>query len=92
MSLLGRLGLPFDAAPTGSLGDGVYAIRDGIVNLYVVVAGAMAIAIDAGQNPRRVARAWARQLARLPVRPDQVAAVFVTHADSDHVGALGLMP
>ena len=88
MSLLSRLGLPFDAAPTGPLGQGVYAVRDGIVNLYLVIGGEAAIAIDAGQNQRRVAHA----LAKLPVGSDAVAAVFLTHGDSDHVGALSLMP
>ncbi len=71
---------------TGPRAEGLWAIRDGNVAGYVISDGHTSIAIDAGMRRDRFARA----LATLPVDPDTVDAVYLTHSDRDHVGALDL--
>lgn len=72
--------------PTGPVCDGVQAICDGIVNLYVVQAPKGLICFDAGWSDGRVRQGF-RQLG-LDTR--DVAAVFATHLDWDHVRCAGL--
>ncbi len=68
---------------------GVYAIKDdSYINFYMVKSGNSFIAIDSGQNLNIVKN----ELSRLNLDPLKVAAVFLTHTDTDHVGALGLFP
>lgn len=65
---------------------GVYAVRDQYVNLYLVGCPQGLIAIDAGIDSGRVAAG----IARLGLKPADVAALFLTHTDTDHVGAADL--
>ena len=68
---------------------GIYAIKDeSYINFYVVKSGSGLIAIDSGQNQNNVKN----ELTKLNLDPLKVAAVFLTHTDSDHVGALGVFP
>ena len=73
---------------TKEIADGVYAIADGYVNLYLIKAGESYIAVDAGNNADHVQK----ELSRVNIDPKRVAAVFLTHSDSDHTAGLGLFP
>jgi glyoxylase-like metal-dependent hydrolase (beta-lactamase superfamily II) len=68
--------------------DGLYALRVTMVNMFVIRRGDTVIALDAAMSPGRLAREWRK----LPIGPEAVQALFLTHADPDHVGGLGLMP
>lgn len=71
---------------TGQLTEDVFAIKDKYVNLYLVRDGNDFIAFDAGIKPGTVRS----QMKKLGIDPDRVRAVFLTHTDSDHAGALSL--
>ncbi|MBI4978854.1 MAG: MBL fold metallo-hydrolase [Spirochaetes bacterium] len=71
---------------TGRIVDGVYCIKGMRVNCYAVSNKAGFILIDAGDNKDAVAAA----LASLSIDPARVTAVFLTHSDGDHTGALPL--
>jgi glyoxylase-like metal-dependent hydrolase (beta-lactamase superfamily II) len=71
---------------TGEIVTGVYSIRDSIVNLFLVKGANRYIAFDSGNDPKVVRR----ELKKLNIDPADVAAVFLTHGDSDHTGGLPL--
>ena len=71
---------------TGLITDGVYAVKDGYVNMYIMKKGDDCVAIDAGQD----ADAVSRELTKTLIDPGTVKAVFLTHTDNDHVAALRL--
>lgn len=71
---------------TGEIIPGVYAVKDGYVNFFLLKGTDVFIAIDAG-NSADVAR---EEIQKLAVDPRKVAAVFLTHSDQDHVAALEL--
>jgi len=73
-------------AETAAIVDGVYAVKDSYVNLYVVRGATRAVAFDAGNDPENVRKG----LQSLKIDPGDVAAVFLTHGDSDHTGGLPL--
>jgi glyoxylase-like metal-dependent hydrolase (beta-lactamase superfamily II) len=81
---------PFHTLATGPVADRVYAVRTraGVVNMYVYVAGEALIAVDSGAAAPQVRREWAK----LPLRIEAVAAVFLTHGDRDHIGGLACFP
>lgn len=66
--------------------DGIYAVQDTYVNLFLIKGDNRYIAIDAGNNAARVQQA----LDRLQIDPQKVAAVFLTHSDADHIAGLSL--
>ncbi len=72
--------------PSGRILDNVYAVRDGHMNFYLIQRGDRYIAIDAGQNLSGVER----ELIRMNIDKNKVIAVFLTHTDRDHAGALRL--
>ena len=74
------------ALETGEITDGIYAVKDKHVNLFLVKGRDGYITIDAGDNAEQITR----ELRRLKIDEEQVKAVFLTHTDRDHVAALGL--
>lgn len=66
--------------------NGVYAVKDGFVNVYLVKGNDGYIAVDAGNDVETVKR----EMQKLSIDPSKVVAVFLTHTDLDHVAALGL--
>ena len=74
------------ATETGEVLPNVYAISNRQVCFYIVKTDQKYIAFDAGGKSSMSAM----ELSRLNINPEDVAAVFLTHTDSDHVAALGL--
>jgi hydroxyacylglutathione hydrolase len=71
---------------TSQITNDIYAVKDGIVNMYLIKDGNEYIAIDAGQKKRVIKD----EFQKLGIDPDQVRAVILTHSDFDHVGAISL--
>jgi len=71
---------------TKEIVQGVHSIRDSKVNLYLVKAAGRYVAFDSGTDSGRVRR----EMGKLNIDPFEVAAVFLTHGDSDHAGGLAL--
>jgi hypothetical protein len=69
---------------TGQVAPNVFAVKDGIVNLYLMDFGDGYVAFDAGSDPAVVLQ----EMASLSIQPDEVKAVFLTHSDFDHTAAL----
>jgi glyoxylase-like metal-dependent hydrolase (beta-lactamase superfamily II) len=76
------------AVPTAKVADGVFAIQDKFVNVFLVKDGDDCVAFDAGNEMKTVERG----MTALKLDPGKVKAVFLTHTDGDHVGALKLFP
>lgn len=74
------------ALDTAKVVDGVYAVRDDYVNMYVVKKQADIVAIDAVQD----ADVAKKEVAKIGIDPAAVKAVFLTHTDYDHAGAITL--
>lgn len=64
----------------------VYVVQDSFVNMFLIRNDDEYIAIDAGADADHVRQ----ELDRLNIKREQVVAVFLTHTDTDHVGALNL--
>ncbi|MBU0491997.1 MAG: MBL fold metallo-hydrolase [Chloroflexi bacterium] len=77
-----------DPAPTGPVAEHVYAVKDGMVSMFILTNGESVIAIDAGNGEASV-RA---ELQKLPISPESVTHLFLTHSDGDHVGGLACFP
>jgi hydroxyacylglutathione hydrolase len=89
--LIAALGIKFKAElskmhplETKEIISGVYAINDGIVNMFLVKGKKGFIAVDAGNETERIQR----EMKKLNIDPEEVTAVFLTHSDSDHVAAV----
>ncbi|MDR0796263.1 MAG: MBL fold metallo-hydrolase [Tannerella sp.] len=76
----------FPTTETGHIVDNIFVIKDGFANLFIIKDDTQSIVIDCGNNPAIVAE----EMGKLGINPDNVAAVFLTHTDGDHVGALSL--
>jgi hydroxyacylglutathione hydrolase len=73
---------------TGQVAENVYAVRVRDVNMFIYADGEHAIAIDAAY----AGGALREELKRLPISPDSVTHLFLTHTDVDHTGGLDLFP
>lgn len=74
---------------TGQVTDHIYALKDSYVNAYVIgSADSGYILIDAGNKSKNIKAA----LASLNIDPARVKAIFLTHTDGDHVGAIPFFP
>ena len=71
---------------TGEVIPNIYAVSNRQVCFYIVKTNQKYIAIDAGGNSDMSVQ----ELNKLNITPEDVAAGFLTHTDSDHVAALGL--
>ncbi|PKN73428.1 MAG: hypothetical protein CVU52_07140 [Deltaproteobacteria bacterium HGW-Deltaproteobacteria-10] len=69
---------------TKEIAAGVYAINDGIANMFLVKGKDEFIAIDAGNETKNIQR----EMKNLNIDPRKVTAVFLTHSDRDHVAAI----
>jgi len=77
-----------DFAPieTGHIVDNILVLKDDFANVFIIQDSAQYVVIDCANNLETVAG----QLGKLGINPDNVVAVFLTHTDGDHVGALRL--
>jgi hydroxyacylglutathione hydrolase len=73
---------------TGQVAENVYAVRVRDVNMFIYADGEHAIAIDAAY----AGDALREELKRLPISPESVTHLFLTHTDVDHTGGLDLFP
>jgi hydroxyacylglutathione hydrolase len=71
---------------TGPVSDTLMAVRDGMVNFYILKAPTGLICIDTGWRPAIVSHGF--EILGLNIR--DVAAVFVTHLHWDHARCLSL--
>ena len=71
---------------SGKLTDDIYVIKDKYSNMFLIENNEKYIAVDAGVKPAKVSA----ELKKLAIDPSRVVAVFLTHTDSDHTGALSL--
>ena len=76
----------FAPLETGRVVDNIFVVKDDFANVFIIQDSAQYIVIDCANDPATVAE----QMKKLGINPDDVAAVFLTHTDGDHVGALGL--
>jgi glyoxylase-like metal-dependent hydrolase (beta-lactamase superfamily II) len=76
----------FTPMQTGQVIDNVFVVKDDFANIFIVQDSAQYIVFDLANNPAIVAE----QMEKLGINPDNVVAVFLTHSDGDHVGALSL--
>jgi hydroxyacylglutathione hydrolase len=71
---------------TKEIASGVYAINDGIVNMFLVRGSSGFIAVDAGNDTKNIKQ----EMKKLDIDPEKVTAVFLTHSDSDHIAAVAI--
>ena len=84
----------FAPMETGHVIDNIFVVKDDFANVFVVQDSACTersrstqyIVIDCANNPATVEE----QIKKLGINPNDVVAVFLTHTDGDHVGALSL--
>ncbi len=74
--------------PTGQVTERLYAARVGRCNGFLYTDGEHAIAIDATSSRE----ALERELERLPIGPENVSHLFLTHTDFDHTGGMDAFP
>jgi glyoxylase-like metal-dependent hydrolase (beta-lactamase superfamily II) len=71
--------------------DGVTAVKDGFVGVFVLEVGDGRVAlVDAGNDAQ--GKALTAELERRKLGREQVAAVFITHGHGDHTAAVSLFP
>ena len=71
---------------TGIIVDNILVVGDGFANMFMIQDSTQYIVIDCAGYPEIVEE----QMKKLGINPNQVVAVFLTHTDADHAGALGL--
>jgi len=76
----------FTPLETGKVVDDIFVVKDDFANLFIVQDGVQYVVFDGANNPSSVAK----EMEKLGIDLDAVAAVFLTHTDGDHVGAIGL--
>lgn len=74
--------------PTGEILPGIFAVRDGYVNMFLVRGKTGYVAVDSGKNSDRILR----ELASLDISPEEIRAVLLTHSDYDHTGGIRILP
>jgi len=76
----------FTPMETRRVVDNIFVVKDDIANVFIIQDGTQYIIIDCGMNQAAVSK----QMEILGINPSNISAVFLTHTDSDHAGALGL--
>lgn len=84
MSLLFRGREIFKPLNTGWIDDRVACVREWVANIFFYTKGGVTLMIDAGYNYRRLEE----KMRWLGIDPGSIRHIFITHQDTDHVGAL----
>ncbi|MCK9171751.1 MAG: MBL fold metallo-hydrolase, partial [Treponema sp.] len=71
---------------TKQIAENVFVVKDDFVNMYLIKNQDTYIAVDAGIHIKKIRE----ELAEMNISPENVQAVFLTHAHSDHTGGLPL--
>ena len=74
----------FKPTNTGWIDDRVASVREWVANIFFYRKGDATIMIDAGYNYDRLAE----KMSWLGIDPAEIKDVFITHQDTDHVGAV----
>jgi len=74
--------------PTGEIISGIYAIDNGMVNLYLVKCDDGYLMIDAGSDKNKVDSEFEKS----GISIDEIKIILLTHTDSDHTAALSFFP
>ncbi len=69
---------------TKKIFENVFVVQDSFANLYLIKSAEGYIAIDAGYDAENVKSA----LKKLNIAESEIKAIFLTHSDSDHTGAV----
>ncbi len=75
-----------DPIETGLVLDRLYVVNTDTANFYVYLGDGGIICFDTGYRPQVIKR----EMKSIGIDPDEVTHVFLSHADLDHVGGLGL--
>ena len=86
MSRLFRGKAIFKPLNTGRIDEHVACVREWIANIFFYTKNGITIMIDAGYNYERLKE----KMCWLDIDPGSVQHIFITHQDTDHVGALEL--
>ncbi|HUX95018.1 MAG TPA: MBL fold metallo-hydrolase [Bacteroidales bacterium] len=74
-------------AETQPLNDSVWCIKDRFVNAFIFKGREGYLMVDAGIN----AKNFSKELSKTGLLPEQITTLLLTHTDSDHIGATGLL-
>ncbi len=84
MSVLFRGKAIFKPMNTGRIDEHVACVREWVANIFFYTKNGTTIMIDAGYNYERLRE----KMGWLDIDPASVRQIFITHQDTDHVGAL----
>lgn len=84
MSALFRGKAIFKPLNTGYVDENVACIREWVANIFFYTKNGTTIMIDAGYNYARLQE----KMSWLDIDPSSIKHIFITHQDTDHVGAL----
>ncbi len=84
MSRLFRGKAIFKPLNTGRIDDRVACVREWVANIFFYTKNGVTIMIDAGYNYERLGE----KMGWLDIDPSSIRQIFITHQDTDHVGAL----
>ena len=84
MSKLFRGRAIFKPLNTGRIDDHVACVREWIANIFFYTKNGTTVMIDAGYNYERLRE----KMSWLDIDPASIQHIFITHQDTDHVGAL----
>ncbi|MBQ8095061.1 MAG: MBL fold metallo-hydrolase [Clostridia bacterium] len=84
MSMMFRGRAIFKPLNTGWIDDHVACVREWIANIFFYTKNGTTIMIDAGYNYARLKE----KMGWLDIDPASIHQIFITHQDTDHVGAL----
>ncbi len=84
MSRLFRGKAIFKPLNTGRIDEHVACVREWIANIFFYTKNGVTIMIDAGYNYARLRE----KMGWLDIDPASIRQIFITHQDTDHVGAL----
>ena len=84
MSRLFRGKAIFKPLNTGWIDEHVACVREWVANIFFYTKNGTTIMIDAGYNYERLGE----KMGWLDIDPASIRQIFITHQDTDHVGAL----